>query len=207
MRKYFTAWHLTLYAAIIILLCLQFCERQDADTVIVPEQKGTFAPVVNPEPLPAPPPVVKYIKGDTLRVPSKVNEELYDLYMASYEREQLSKDTISQQKERLAQMQLTVDALAEHDYENLFENSKMSVLVKSKTQGKLLSIVPEWTIKADTVKLKRPLRVFAGPTIDKDGLRGSVDVQYGKLLYKASVNLKGDIQAGASYRIFERSRQ
>lgn len=207
MKKYFTAWHLTLYAIITALLCLQFCERQQTDTEIRPAQTGTFAPIVNPEPLPSPPPVVKYIKGDTLRVPSKVNAELYDLYMASYEREQQSKDTIEQQKERLAQMQLTVDALAENDYENNFESDKMSVLIKTKTQGKLLSIVPTWTSKADTVRLKRPLRIFAGAQADKTGIWGSTDVQYGKVLYEASMNLKGDVMGGASFLIFDRKRQ
>jgi len=184
-----------------ILLATQ-CAGDD-ETIVVAEKSGTFAPITNPTPLPAPPPIVKYIKGQTITVPAKMNQELYEFYMESVNRELAAKDTIAQLRETVKQAELYAKAIETNTYQNKFENGKISITIDSETQGTLLSIKPTWTIKADSIKRKSLRSVYLGGEIGTNkAAKANIMYQSGRFIYSGSYDADKTIWAGVNIRAF-----
>lgn len=130
-------------AVLIFLLWQKSCTGESKpQTVIVPEQKGSFTERLNPEPIPASEKeyVYKYItKTDTVKitVESPVNEDLMAFYLASK-----NKDS------------LYADAIGEREYNIVEEDSLLMTENHIKTQGHLMSFQQSYTIKPREVKVK-----------------------------------------------------
>lgn len=129
---------------LVLVLWFNGCgnDGSDTDVVTIPERKGSFAPVLNPEPLPAPEKeyVYRYINKVThdtvkVKVQNPVNIELLEKF------EQLGANKDS----------LYLDAIGQRNYEIVQEDSLLRTVNKIKTQGTVLSFQQDYTIKPQKV--------------------------------------------------------
>lgn len=126
---------------------------KEPQTVVIPEQKGSFPERQNPEPIPAPKKeyVYKYItETDTVKieVENPINQELMAFYLASK-----NKDS------------LYADAIGEREYNIVEEDSLLMTENQIKTQGHLLSFQQSYTLKEREVPVKQKetvLRLLGG---------------------------------------------
>lgn len=130
--------------AFIIGQCTKECEVETKTvTITVPAKSGSFESpkVLVPESTTIKT-VIQY-KDSTLVIP-QINQELVEKYMA------LESENDSNKRE-LARLKLYTDAITINTYENVFDNEDVKIIVKAKTEGKLLELKPEYTIKERTI--------------------------------------------------------
>lgn len=133
--------------ALIIAFMLGWCSRKNDTKIInvpvkVPAKSGSFespkilVPIDTKE-------VSKIILKDTTIYIPTVNEDLLDEYLKT--------------KEERDKLLLYADAIKINNYETKFDNKDISLTIKSKTEGKLLEIKPEYTIKEQELNI--PVKV------------------------------------------------
>lgn len=138
---------------IVVLLILFFfkgCGKEEGETqtITIPEKKGSFTEVKNPEPNKPPQTEYKYkylTDTDTLeiKVENPINEELMQFYLAHK-----NKDS------------LYADAIGEREYTIPYEDSLIKTNNYIKSQGKVLSFKQDYTIKEQKVKVTPKQTVF-----------------------------------------------
>lgn len=139
---------------IIALVIFSFhqCGKKDSEgetqTITIPEKKGSFPEVKNPEPNKPPQTEYKYkylTDTDTLeiKVENPINEELMQFYLAHK-----NKDS------------LFADAIGEREYTIPYEDSLIKTNNYIKSQGKVLSFKQDYTIKEQKVKVIPKQTVF-----------------------------------------------
>lgn len=133
---------------VVIAFMLGWCSRGKPKTriinkeVTVPAKQGSFpspnvlVPIDTRE-------VSKIVLKDTTIYVPTVNQELVDKYL--------------QTKEELEKVKLYADAVKINHYETKFDNKDLALTIKTKTEGKLLEIQPDWIIKEQ--KLTVPVEV------------------------------------------------
>lgn len=119
-------------------------------TIVVPEKKGSFE---SPKVLIPQSNNIKtaiQLKDTIIYVP-QVDQELVQRYLA--------------QESELERLKAYTNAISINEYENVFDNEDVKIIIKAKTEGKLLELKPEYTIKAKsipvTIEVPKPKeRVF-----------------------------------------------
>ena len=139
--------------------CTKTCEVIPTTvTVKTPEVKGHFdSPQVLTPQSTTLKTVIKW--RDTVITIPQVNQELMEKYLA------LQNETDLVKKEN-SQLKLYSDAITINDYETPFEDDNVKIVIKAKTQGKLLDIKPDYTIKSKSLTVpvdipKPPERIFS----------------------------------------------
>lgn len=170
--------------------CTKDCSSKTINVpVTVPEKKGEFdtkdttqlVPIQTRE-------ISKIVYNDSIIYVPTVNQHLVDKYL--------------QTKDELDKLKLYTDAIKINSYETVFDNNDLKLIVKAKTEGKLLELKPIYTIKEQTLNVEVPkpkekifsLNVGAGLTTTKqlDKLDPSVHLDL--------INKKGNILS-ASYSV------
>lgn len=137
-------WIIAIVTVLILSFLLGYCNRQEPKTEIkevvitVPEKTGEFNS-----------PDIFIPKGDNIKTIIKykdtiislpqINQELVEKYL-----------TIKEERDRLL---MYADAVKINSYENVFDNKDVKLTIKSKTEGKLLELIPEYVIKPQEVKV------------------------------------------------------
>lgn len=133
---------------IILLLILSFfvgrCTKNSDTKIIetkvtVPEKQGSFksdstilVPIQTKE-------VSKIIYKDSILYVPTINQDLVDKYLST--------------QEELDKLKLYTDAVKINKYETVFDNKDLKLTIRSKTEGKLLELNPEYIIKEQTVPI------------------------------------------------------
>lgn len=172
LKKY---WRELVIVVLAILFFLKGCGGDSEEQIItIPEKKGSFKEVKNPEPIVKNETLYKYKyltkeKEVEVNVPNPVNEELMQFYL-----EHKNKDS------------LYADAIGERDYMIPYEDSLVKTENYIKAQGKVLSFRQDYTIKEQKVKVtprQTIVRVLGGLEIGNttmlDGFqaKGNVMIQ------------------------------
>lgn len=130
-----------LFLAFMLGKCTTDCKTEIIDIpIVIPEKSGEFSkadstvlvPIQTKE-------VSKIIYNDSIIYVPTVNQELVDKYL--------------QTKEELDKLKLYTDAVKINSYETLFDNKDLKLTIKSKTEGKLLELKPEYTIKEQSLNI------------------------------------------------------
>lgn len=117
--------------------CSKECKTETKTvTVTVPQKQGKFESPTILKPQSTNIKTAIQFKDSIIYVP-QVNEELVQQYLA--------------QKSELERLKSYTNAIAINEYENVFDNDDVKIIVKAKTEGKLLELKPEYTIKPQTV--------------------------------------------------------
>jgi len=202
--KYFIGIIILLFIAFFFIgRCSKRCEVQELKIpVVIPAKSGSFkspnilVPINTKE-------VTKIVYLDsTIFVPT-VNQELVDKYL--------------QTKSELDKLQQYTEAIRINNYETVFDNKDVKLTIRAKTEGKLLELIPEYTIKKfDTLVsaiVPKPkekvfsLNIGAGLNTTKtfDKLEPTVNVDLvnkkGSIL-KASYGTEGTISVGYTFTLF-----
>jgi len=132
--KYFIGIIILLFIACFFMgRCSKRCEIQEVKIpVIIPAKSGSFkspqilVPINTKE-------VTKIVYLDsTIFVPT-LNQELVDKYIET--------------KSELDKLQQYTEAVRINSYETVFDNKDVKLTIKTKTEGKLLELIPEYTVK------------------------------------------------------------
>lgn len=123
-------------------------EEGETQTITIPDKKGSFPEVKNPEPNKTPQTEYKYkYLNDTdtleIKVENPINEELMQFYLSHK-----NKDS------------LYADAIGEREYTIPYEDSLIKTNNYIKSQGKVLSFKQDYTIKEQKVKVTPKQTVF-----------------------------------------------
>ena len=172
-KKY---WREVLIIVLVIFLIHQ-CSGNDnqgePQTKIIPEKKGSFPEVKNPEPHKAPQIEYKYkyltdTKTVEIEVENPINEELMQFYLAHK-----NKDS------------LYADAIGEREYTIPYEDSLIKTENHIKAQGKVLSFRQDYTIKEQKVKVTPKQTVFRllagaeiGNTTEFDNFSAKANIKF-----------------------------
>lgn len=137
-------------SVLLILLFFKGCNKEEGETqtITIPDKKGSFPEVKNPEPNKPPQTEYRYkylTDTDTLeiKVENPINEELIQFYLAHK-----NKDS------------LYADAIEEREYTIPYEDSLIKTNNYIKSQGKVLSFKQDYTIKEQKVKVTPKKTVF-----------------------------------------------
>lgn len=158
-------------AVLIILLWQKSCTGKDEPVVInVPEKRGSFPEVFNPDPIVIDRPyeVIKW-KTETIEVQNPVNRELIIAY-------QLATDS-------LQRLKLYAEAIGEQDYHIPYEDSLIKTDSYIKSQGKVLSFKQDYIIKEQKIPYRPKETVLrllggfeAGNTIQLNGFSAKANI-------------------------------
>lgn len=181
---------------IVLLLWFNGCksEKQVAQSITVPEVKGTFE-AVKPTPI-TPEKKTVYVtrwKEKEVVTVNPIDTVLSNNYLKA--------------TDSIKRLQMYVDAIQLHDYETKFDNNDLTLIVKSKVRGDLLEIKPDYTIKERKVEVQCKevtFRLLAGAEVGTNKeLKANIMIQNKKgNIISVSRDLKNNYFIGYNFSIF-----
>lgn len=201
-----------LIAGAILLIIASFflgrCSNEEKEpkttepiTIEVPEQSGSTPVISNPQPLPSPGNGSIVYRDSIIKTENPFNKELAERYIA------LESDT--------AKLRAYLESIQTKDYEIPFEDDHVIITSKIKTQGDLLELKQDYTVKPYTLKTEVPVKksvfaMYAGAELgsnarlDKLTMKGEIGLQVkGSTIYTVGMDTDKNFYAGVNIKIFD----
>lgn len=174
-KKYF--WQILVVILLIIIFLMNSCEQEinTKDNYIVVKEKTGYFEVKKPIAIKGIGYTFVTSKGDTIYLENPVDKELESEYLKA--------------KDSLAKLELYLKAIQKRTYKDSLEDKNIKIDYIAETTGTLNDIKINYTIKPDTIKIKKPVFTLYGGL----GSSMSVDLKPGIKLNLGYQNKKGNI--------------